>query len=256
MKNINMKTLLLGDTHGRTYWKDIIKKETPDRVIFIGDYFDSFSIPAVSQIKNFKDIIEFKESTDIEVVMLIGNHDHHYLSDETYSGFQPAAKWDIQDLLTKNMNHLQVGYSFDDILCSHAGVSPVWMDDMFGWDGWSSDNLVQLINDLYKYKPRSFNFSHMGYDPYGDHPSQGPMWIRPRSLMSSNKGDNGLKKKFIQVVGHTQVNSIFDSVTASEKAMDGRYLLIDALPSGGYVYHLDGKFYPDTIPLVEKNDKI
>ena len=256
MKNINMKTLLLGDTHGRTYWKDIIKKETPDRVIFIGDYFDSFSIPAVSQIKNFKDIIEFKESTDIEVVMLIGNHDHHYLSDETYSGFQAAAKWDIQDLLTKNMNHLQVGYSFDDILCSHAGVSPVWMDDMFGWDGWSSDNLVQLINDLYKYKPRSFNFSHIGYDPYGDHPSQGPMWIRPRSLMSSNKGDNGLKKKFIQVVGHTQVNSIFDSVTASEKAMGGRYLLIDALPSGGYVYHLDGKFYPDTIPLVEKNDKI
>ncbi len=251
-----MKTLLLGDIHGRNIWKDIIKKETPDRVIFIGDYFDSFNIPAVSQIQNFKDIIKYKENTDIEVVMLIGNHDHHYLSNETYSGFQPVVKWDIQDLLTKNMNHLQVGYSFDDILCSHAGVSPVWMDDMFGWDGWSSDNLVQLINDLYKYKPRSFNFSDIGYDPYGNHPSQGPMWIRPAALMKSNKGDNGLKKKFIQVVGHTQVNSIFDSVTASEKAMGGRYLLIDTLPSGGYVYHLDGKFYPNTIPLVEKNDKI
>ena len=120
-----MKTLLLGDIHGRTYWKDIIKKETPDRVIFIGDYFDSFDIPGVSQIQNFKDIIEFKKQADdegfAEVVLLIGNHDHHYLSDETYSGFQPAAKWDINDLLTKNMNHLQVAYSFDDILCTHAG---------------------------------------------------------------------------------------------------------------------------------------
>jgi hypothetical protein len=248
-----MKTLLLGDTHGRPYWKDIIKKETPDRVIFIGDYFDSFNIPAVSQIQNFKDIIEFKENTHIEVVMLIGNHDHHYLSDETYSGFQSAAKWDIQDLLTKNMNHLQVGYSFDDILCTHAGVSPVWMDEVFGWNGWSSNNLVQLINDLYKYKPRSFNFSHGGYDPYGNHPSQGPMWIRPAALMKSNKGDNGLKKRFIQVVGHTQVTNIFDSVTAHEKSMGSRYLLIDALEGGGYVYHLDGKFYPNTIPLVEKN---
>lgn len=248
-----MKTLLLGDTHGRTYWKSIIEKETPDRVIFIGDYFDSFDITAVEQIQNFKDIIKFKEESNIEVVMLIGNHDHHYLSDETYSGFQPAVRWDINDLLTKNMNHLQVAYSFDGVLCTHAGVSPVWMDDMFGWDGWSSDNLVQLINDLYKYKPRSFNFSHMGYDPYGNHPSQGPMWIRPAALMSSNKGDGGLKKKFIQVVGHTQVKSIFDSVTASEKSMGGRYLLIDALDGGGYVYYLDGKFYPNTIPLVEKN---
>jgi hypothetical protein len=82
----------------------------------------------------------------------------------------------------------------------------------------------------------------MGYDPYGNHPSQGPMWIRPAALMSSNKGDNGLKKKFIQVVGHTQVNSIFDSLIASEKSMGGRYLLIDALPSGGYVIYEDKKF--------------
>jgi hypothetical protein len=174
--------------------------------------------------------------------MLIGNHDHHYLSNETYSGFQPALKWDIQDLLTKNMHHLQVAYQFDDILCSHAGFSPTWLDDTFGWDGWTKSNFVELTNELYKNRLHAFNFSHMGYDPYGNHPSQGPMWIRPAALMSSNKGDNGLKKKFIQVVGHTQVNSIFDSMVASEKSMGGRYLLIDALTSGGYVTYEDKKF--------------
>ena len=42
-----MKTLLLGDIHGRNIWKEIIKKETPDRVVFIGDYFDSFDITGV-----------------------------------------------------------------------------------------------------------------------------------------------------------------------------------------------------------------
>ncbi len=37
-----MKTIVIGDIHGRTSWKDIIEKEqTWDKVIFIGDYFDS-----------------------------------------------------------------------------------------------------------------------------------------------------------------------------------------------------------------------
>jgi len=237
-----MKTLLLGDIHGRNLWQDIIKVESPDRVVFIGDYFDSFDIKGVEQIQNFKDIIEFKEAARIPVVMLIGNHDHHYLSNETYSGFQPALKWDIQDLLTKNMHHLQVVYQFDDILCSHAGFSPTWLDDIFGWDGWTKSNFVELTNELYKNRLHAFNFSHMGYDPYGNHPSQGPMWIRPAALMSSNKGDNGLKKKFIQVVGHTQVKNIFDSLTASKKAMGGRYLLIDALETKGYVVYENGEF--------------
>jgi len=242
-----MKTLLLGDIHGRNLWRDIIKVESPDRVVFIGDYFDSFDIKGVEQIQNFKDIIEFKESTNIEVVMLIGNHDHHYLSNETYSGFQPALKWDIQDLLTTNMHHLQIAYQFDDILCSHAGFSPTWLDDTFGWDGWTKSNFVELTNELYKNRLHAFNFSHTGYDPYGNHPSQGPMWIRPAALMSSNKGDNGLKKKFIQVVGHTQVKNIFDSLIASQKSMGGRYLLIDALETRGYVVYENGEFTPKEI---------
>ena len=63
------------------------------------------------------------------------------------------------------------------------------------------------------------------------------MWIRPRSLMKSNTGDNGLKKHFRQVVGHTQVKNIFDSFVASEKAMGSRYYLVDAMEDGGYVIY-------------------
>ena len=39
-----MKTIAIGDIHGLSIWKDIINKENPDKVIFIGDYFDSFDI--------------------------------------------------------------------------------------------------------------------------------------------------------------------------------------------------------------------
>ena len=241
-----MKTLILGDTHGRSNWKDVLAAH-PDfgRVVFMGDYFDSFNIAGVEQLYNFNEIIRFKEETDKEVIMLLGNHDHHYLDiGETYSGYKAAHKWDFNDALKKNMHHLQIAYLLDDVLFTHAGVSPIWMDDTFGYTGWTRETLVADLNELYKAKPTLFNFSHLGWDPSGDSVEQGPMWIRPRSLMKSNKGDNGLKKHFKQVVGHTQVNNIFDSFTASEKAMGGRYYLVDAMEEGGYVVYEDGELKP------------
>ena len=73
-----MKTLVLGDIHGRSVWKLIYELEKPDRIVFIGDYFDSFDIKGADQLSNFQDIIKFKESGVCEVVLLIGNHDYHY----------------------------------------------------------------------------------------------------------------------------------------------------------------------------------
>ena len=246
-----MKTLILGDTHGRSNWKDVLAAHRFDdvaRVVFMGDYFDSFNISGVEQLHNFNEIIRFKEETDIEVIMLVGNHDHHYLdAGETYSGFQPAMRWDFNDVLKKNVHHLQMAYLLDDVLFTHAGVSPIWMDDTFYREtkqGWSKDTIVEDLNELYKARPTLFNYSHLGWDPSGDSVEQGPMWIRPRSLMKSNTGDNGLKKHFRQVVGHTQVKNIFDSFVASEKAMGSRYYLIDAMEDGGYVIYEDGELKP------------
>jgi len=239
-----MKTLIIGDIHGRSNWKDIlVAHPDAERVIFMGDYFDSFDISGAEQLYNFNEIICFKEETDKEVIMLVGNHDHHYMDiGETYSGYQAAMQWDFNDTLKKNMNHLQVAYLLDDVLFTHAGVSPVWMDITF--DKWSRDTLVEQLNELYQVRPTLFNFSHLGWDPSGDSIEQGPMWIRPRSLMSSNKGDDGLKNHFRQVVGHTQVNNIFDSFKATEKAMGSRYYLVDAMDSGGYAIYKNEELKP------------
>jgi hypothetical protein len=245
-----MKTLVLGDTHGRSNWKQAIEAH-PDaeHIIFMGDYFDSFDISGAEQLHNFNEIIRFKEETDKHVVMLIGNHDHHYFDvGETYSGFKAAMKWDIQDLLKKNMHHLQIAHRQGEYLFTHAGISPVWMNNTFGTGKWNKKNMVLLLNELYQNRPNSFNFNHASFDPYGDSPKQGPLWIRPSSLMSSNKGDDGLKKSFIQVVGHTQVNDIFKSFEATEKAMGGRYYLIDAMEDGGYAIIEDGKIIPKKLP--------
>jgi predicted phosphodiesterase len=237
-----MKTVVIGDVHGRSLWKLIVNQENPDRVIFIGDYFDSFEISGVEQIQNFKEIIEYKEKSGKEVITLIGNHDHHYYPEVGYtgtSGYQSRIAPSITQVIDENRQHLQIAYSFDKFLFTHAGVSPTFMDGEFGEEGWVEDNVVELLNDLFKYKPKSFDFN--GTDPYGDNTYQTPIWIRPKSLMAVNKKhDKGLKKKYIQVVGHTQVKKL--DLVGAEKSAGGRYYLIDCQETTGeYLVIQDGE---------------
>lgn len=244
-----MKTLVLGDTHGRSTWKLAVHQEKPDRVIFMGDYFDSFDIPGVEQIDNFKQIIKYKEDNpQIEVVLLIGNHDHHYFPEVGYtgtSGYQSGIAPSITQVIDENRNHLQMAYGFKDYLFTHAGVSPVFMDGRFRADGWSKDTIVVDLNELFRYKPKAFEFS--GLDGYGDNTTQTPIWIRPRALMQANKKhEKGLKKDYIQIVGHTEMRRL--DLEGSDKFTGGRYYFIDTMgTSGQYLIIEDDKLRTNSI---------
>lgn len=234
-----MKTIAIGDIHGRSLWKLIVHQENPDRVIFIGDYFDSFNIKGEDQLNNFLDIIEYKKSSGKEVIMLIGNHDYHYfpeIGDTGTSGYQRIFKHQIEPTIDANREHLQMAYQFDEYLFSHAGVSSKFMDSVFGTDGWKIETMVDQINELFKYKPLTFGFGEavsvkkLSYlDPYGDNEEQSPIWIRPRSLMAANK--DTLRKQVIQIVGHTQVKKL--DLIGSQKSAGGRYYLIDCQDTTG-----------------------
>jgi predicted MPP superfamily phosphohydrolase len=229
-----MKTIVLGDTHGRSLWKLAVHQDKPDRVIFIGDYFDSFDISGVEQIANFKEIIKYKEDNpQVEVVILIGNHDHHYFPEVGYtgtSGYQSGVGPSISQVIDENRHHLQIAYGFNNFLFTHAGVSPVFMDQMFGENDWSSENIVVDLNEMFRYKPRAFDFN--GFESSGDNTTQTPIWIRPRSLMSANKKHpKGLKDDYIQVVGHTTMRRL--NLEESDKFTGGRYYFIDTMDTTG-----------------------
>ena len=232
-----MKTIFLGDTHGRNLWKDIVAKETPDRVVFIGDYFDSFDIGSAEQQSNFKEIIKFKENNQCEVIMLIGNHDYHYYpGGETYSGYQHGAAPAIRQLLEENKHHLQMCYQLDNILCSHAGIGHNWLVEQEKYDrDTDPGTIAEYVNAIWEYQPNRFMF--YGFDQTGDSKTQTPIWIRPMSLMSGNK-ETFLKKDYIQIVGHTQVRKI----DIEGKATGGRYYFIDAIDIGQYLIYEDGEF--------------
>lgn len=248
-----MKTLILGDIHGLSIWKDIIAQEEDlEHIIFMGDYFDSFNIPGIDQLYNFNQIIKFKEDSKIPVTLLIGNHDHHYMSgvNETYSGYQAGLAWDIQYAVQGNMRHLQIAAKVDNLIFSHAGLSPIWLNEIFGTSYWNIEDVVEQLNDRYVSRPRDFNFAGGGFSAYGDSINQGPLWIRPNSLMKSNNLEEySFKNDFIQIVGHTQQENIFQSFAASEKSMGSKYYIVDTLPSGGYVIYQDGKLTPKQLEV-------
>ncbi len=225
-----MKAVIIGDIHGHDSWKQIVKQNPDaDKFIFVGDYFDSFSVPGLMQMHNFKEIIEFKNTSGKEVITLIGNHDFHYLPEinDKASGYQYKLAPSIGSLLNENREHLQVAYRFEDFVFSHAGISSEWMNDIFGND-WTVDNMVDKINELFFYKShlikyRSFKEGYL-VQGYGDEPFQGPLWIRPKSLMRVNR--ETLREQVIQIVGHTIMNTI----DIEGKSTGGRYYFIDTLP--------------------------
>lgn len=218
-----MKTLILGDIHGKTIWKDIVQLNYDvDRVIFIGDYFDSFEHSAAEQIFNFNEIINYKKQINQEVVLLIGNHDHHYFRKIGYtgtSGFQHKHALQISQYIEENKMHLQMAYQFDQILCTHAGVCETFLNQYFGKEGWKTKTIANQLNQLFEENPNAFEFN--GWEPSGDNIGQTPIWIRPRSLMMDSKN---LRKKIIQVVGHTHMKQI-----PSDASTNGRYFFIDTL---------------------------
>jgi UDP-2,3-diacylglucosamine pyrophosphatase LpxH len=241
-----VKTVIIGDTHGLSLWKDIVNQSNPDRVVFVGDYFDSFDIKFEYQLTNFLDILEFKKSSGKDVILLIGNHDFHYMpfTQEYYSGHQRNNHYIIQNVLMDNINHLSMCYRIDDYLMSHAGVSITWLSNcynkMHNQILTDYNNVDFIVNDIWKYKPQLFRFT--GYDPYGDSEESSPIWIRPKSLQRANK--HSLKNEYIQIVGHTQHRNI----DVKGATTGGRYYYVDTLQSSKeYIILEDGKLSVQTI---------
>ena len=235
-----MKLVAIGDIHGRDYWKQIIDQEQDaDMFVFVGDYFDSFTIKGPDQINNFLDIVEFKKQSKVPVILLIGNHDYHYypgIEDSGTSGYQTLMAPSIKHVVSDNKQYLQAAYQSGEFVFTHAGLSSEWLDDIV--DGWSVDSLDATINDLFRFQPNKLAYRSYkqvgstvyGVGGYGSETFQGPIWIRPKALMAANK--KTLRKQIIQVVGHTPQ----ETIDIKGKSTGGRYYFIDTLEYGQNQY--------------------
>lgn len=189
------KRTAIGDTHGRRDWERFIDLDF-DEFYFVGDYFDDYeSTAAFQQIENFLKIVDYARR-DSRIKLCLGNHDYHYLPgvEDRYSGYQAAGRWDITPALVSALDVLKPIYvTEDNYIISHAGVSQTFL------------NVHGLTHplDINEAFSRDKNIlSWVGPNPYGDSVDNGPIWIRPKSLLEDKVPG------FKQIVGHTQVQEI------------------------------------------------
>jgi hypothetical protein len=185
-----MKIAILTDIHGTTYWRYAQKIiDDYDKVIFLGDYFDNWIPKWPEQMDNACNIIAFKKQYPEKIDLCWANHDTSYYLNENCSGYQEEHAKDIKFFFNRHKDLLNVVYIYDNWIFSHAGISAKWMSC-------SGIKTPEEINALFKERPNFFKW--VGPNGYGDNPNEGPLWIRPPSLMKN------AVKNYNQAVGHSE----------------------------------------------------
>ena len=105
-KNARQRPIVvIGDVHGLTTWKDVVKNHQGSQFVFLGDYCDPYEdIEPDELIKNLRSIIQFKKRHPNDVILLLGNHDMHYLSEDfvTCTRYDERIAPRIKRILTNN----------------------------------------------------------------------------------------------------------------------------------------------------------
>ncbi len=223
------KIIVLGDIHGRSIWRDIVKAENPDLTLFLGDYVTSReNITEGDQLWNLRGILQYKENHPRKVVLLRGNHDCEaagYSWAECWPSFKNKQRFPLEkfELLT------QWAYQWKDIVFSHAGISRTFLESN-GLQISEMTKMLSLDDSRFEFAPGD------SYDVYGDSITQTPIWIRPKALLSD------MPEGLTQVVGHTPSECITEM-----KGNHGNSLWIcDALKNNKYLCIKDGLFWPRT----------
>ena len=227
------KILLIPDVHGSHQWEVVktIPRDAYDFIVFMGDYFDSWQNEWPDQGDNFQAICSFIREDPEKRVLLIGNHDWAYLTGTStgkgISGHQSAQALKIKYLLKQNLDIIDLAFECDGWVFSHAGFSKTWVNSikkvfhqmLDKWpdaennnpsEVWNEDefNVHFLNTQWHKYNHSNednvrYDFDelldwHGFFSGSGDEISQGPLWIRPESLLK----DAYYPK---QVIGHTEM---------------------------------------------------
>lgn len=230
-----MSFLIIPDVHGRDFWKKPCSNITEyDKVIFLGDYLDSYDFDGIGknqELDNFKEILELSNNNPGKVVLLIGNHDLHYIDKNSRmvaSRFCMDMFEEYHKLFTDNIDKFKVIYRAGKYIFTHAGILKNWMDE-------------NGLNDIEKFNKDLLDFSKFGpfhrnpledisYRRGGNYDSGSCIWADVREHYISLEGSHNfseLQEKgipeenipdYYQIFGHTQ---LIDSFNGDEPVYSG-----------------------------------
>ncbi len=205
------RCLVIGDLHCRDFWKELLRRhfDQVDKVIFVGDYVDSFDETDSQMIKTLSDVITFKKANMNCVELLLGNHCSQYMWLENRNfrckGFRPEISGVIHHLFAENKELFNFAVQLDNTIVSHAGICADWLKRFRAvLEPYSilvtPSNVVKYMNMcLHERVSREALecIGQVGKSRGGDESVGGPLW--------ADKSD--LKKNYIygvnQIIGHT-----------------------------------------------------
>lgn len=135
--NEEKNVLIIPDVHGRSFWKEAVEQywEKCSKIVFLGDYTDPYpseDITRRSALEQLLQIIDLKQSDPQRVVLLLGNHDLHYMYREFVRGSRYSASHAhrLKEVFLSHSSLFQLAHEEElygtRFLFTHAGVLPLW----------------------------------------------------------------------------------------------------------------------------------
>ena len=203
---------LIGDIHGRDAWRQLVREDAVN--IFLGDYLDPYGSETrkagEDALAHLQAIVAYKEQHP-ETILLLGNHDLHYLWRECYSRYNYQCAKQFAEFFRQNWHHFQMAYAIGKrILVSHAGVTKPWCELAGVPLGLSTFDLAETLNNMVKddNKLHWFTARSSMAGATGDTPTASPVWVRPDALREHGQLVNPDGKIIVQAVGHTQISAL------------------------------------------------
>ena len=162
------KILIIGDVHGRTFWKEACShKDDFEKIVFLGDYVSPYPYEEISNdeaIGVFREILDFKKENPEKVVLLIGNHDLSYFNVSICECRTDFKNWDLLNrMYAENLDLFDLAWETEiggkRYFFSHSGVRKGWLKCVAGeWFKW--DDIDKL--------PSADMFNNAFHQVYGD----------------------------------------------------------------------------------------
>ena len=211
MNNDNL--IIIPDVHGRTFWREAVKKNPDGKFIFLGDYLDPYPDEGYIDSEVFKglvDIIQFKKNNPDRVILLWGNHDLSYLYPELM-----GSRYDIDHaernahMFWDNQSLFQMAYEVNvggkRFLFSHAGIGRQWISAIFPRLE-DDDITAELMNDLVGWPEFMSALGDISIYRLGSKMCGSIIWADYREYLH----EKNLLPGVIQVFGHTQMDMPFN----------------------------------------------
>ena len=223
---MDKKIIVIGDVHGLRAWEAVVEKHPGCRYVFLGDYNDPYGhgISNEEVLDNFKRLIDFKTANQEDVVLLLGNHDVHYCTEEAVIGtrYNIELGVDLMMLYEEFNDCFQNAYQDGDLLFTHAGVTEEWFMNDFGASireeaAWQLNHPDVLQNQY---------LHHCSHKRGGQYPYGGIFWADKTEFEHPLRG-------YVQIAGHNRVGDI--ETKRNPDSPDSVIMFCDCLQHGKYL---------------------